>query len=294
MNRWSTLVFRHFCCFPKSYPANREQGMLHLFIHCVKNAQQKKKIKKKKLWRAYICLQPEAAVGWKHFCTLPTPKFQKELLPAPPVEKTSEVHTLQLPVAQSRSPTPGCSGKMNKREFENREQRFSWVFAALGLLLFLAVNFAAFGNGSIQTLCKSDIPSNRSKELSSVPVFQKLKVYWDCKQFKMLLGMQYGALYSHVYQMAALNTISWATNASKWRGDGLEVAKTFQSSLPETPFSSQVPIHSHCTNCSGPSSPKTFVPTVCCPLSKFLSDDKTLIRNLVENTSEDTVDWFWL
>ena len=145
--------------------------------------------------------------------------------------------------------------------------------------LFLAVSFAAFGNGSIQTLCKSDIPSNRSKELTSVHVFQKLKVYWDCKQSKMLLGMQYGALYSHGYQMAALNTISCATNASKLRDTGLEVAKTFQSSLPETPFSSQVPVHNHCINCSGPSSPKTFVPTDCYPPSKFLSGDKALISS---------------
>lgn len=168
-------------------------------------SKRRKKKKKKNSEKLYICLWLEAVTGWRHFCTIPAPKFQKALLPSPPVEQTRMVHTLRLPVAQSTSPAPDCSGKMDKTEFKNSEQRFSWVFAAFGPLLFLAVDFAAFGNGSTQALCKSDIPSNRSKELSSVHAFQKLKVYWDCKQFKMLLGMQYGALNSHVYQMAALN-----------------------------------------------------------------------------------------
>lgn len=160
--------------------------------------------------------------------------------------------------------------KWIKQNSNNSGQRFSWVFAALGLLLFLAVNFAAFGNRSTQTLCKSDIPSNRSKDLSSARVFQMVKVYWDSKRFKMLLGMQYGALYSHVYQMVALNKRhQLATNASKWRDSGSEVAETFRSSLPETPFSSPVPIHTHRINCSGPLSPKTLVPTACCPPSKY-------------------------
>lgn len=114
------------------------------------------------------------------------------------------------------------------------------------------------------------LSSNRSKDLSSVRVFQVVKVYWDSKRFKMLLGMQYGALYSHVYQMVALNKRhQLATNASKWRDSGSEVAETFRSSLPETPFSSPVPIHTHRINCSGPLSPKTLVPTACCPPSKY-------------------------
>lgn len=160
--------------------------------------------------------------------------------------------------------------KWIKQNSNNSGQRFSWVFAALGLLLFLAVNFAAFGNGSIQTLCKPDTPSNRSNDLSSACVFQMVKVYWDRKQFKMLLGTQYGALYSHVYQMVALNKLyQLATNASKWRGSGSEVAETFRSSLPEIPFSSPLPIHTHRINCSGPLSPKTSVPTVCCPPATF-------------------------
>lgn len=49
------------------------------------------------------------------------------------IKKTSEVHTLQLPVAQSRSPAPSCSDKMNKMELKNSEQRFPGV-----LLLLLA------------------------------------------------------------------------------------------------------------------------------------------------------------
>lgn len=88
---------------------------------------KKKKTNSQKL---YVCLQLESDISWRHFCTLPAPKFQEELLPSPPVEQTSETHTLQLPMAQSRIPVPSCSGKMNKTEFKISEQRFSWVFAA--------------------------------------------------------------------------------------------------------------------------------------------------------------------
>lgn len=63
---------------------------------------------------------------------------------------------------------------------------------------------------------------------------------------------------------------------------GSEVARTFPLSLPETPFSSQVPKHNHCINFSGPASPKSFLPTDCCPPSKFLSDNKALISSETE------------
>lgn len=190
---------------------------------------------------------------------------------APPLEKTREVHTLQLPMAQPKSPTPGCGGKMNKTEFK---QEWTEVFPEF--LLLLACFY--FWLSTLQLLemevhrhyVNLILSSNRSKDLSSARVFQVVKVYWDSKRFKMLLGMQYGALYSHVYQMVALNKRhQLATNASKWRDSGSEVAETFRSSLPETPFSSPVPIHTHHINCSGPLSPKTLVPTACCPPSKY-------------------------
>lgn len=100
----------------------------------------------------------------------------------------------------------------------------------------LAVNFAAFGNGSLQALYKPDIPSNRSQGLTSVRVFQKLRVYGDCKEFKVLLGMQYGALFCCVYQMVALSAISHATNASKSRDTGVRGLRPFNSPQQKHPF----------------------------------------------------------
>lgn len=88
------------------------------------------------------------------------------------------------------------------------------------------------------------------------------------------------------------NAIPCATNPSECSDTGLEVPKPSLSSLPEMPFSSQVPIHNHCINCSGASSPKTFLPADCCPptLRNPLRQQKAHFnRNFVKSSCENIV-----
>lgn len=120
--------------------------------------------------RKCALIQHSVSCGHQSFRTEPIAALQ--LSPAIEWNKGGPHHAAHT--AQAGSPTPSCSDKMNKTELKNSEQRFPGdFFAALGLLLFLAVDFAAFGNVGIRTLCKSDIPSNRGKELSSMHAFQK-------------------------------------------------------------------------------------------------------------------------
>lgn len=205
MTRWGKLLFSHYYFFPsQKLPCQTRTRNVSSLQPLCEECTAKRKTKRKAL-KSYIF-----ASDLKHLLVGGTSAHsQHQSL------KKNSCHLL-LWKKQARS-TP-CSSQWPNPEAQpqavvvkwiqqNWKKQWPQVFVSFSCswtaFLFLAVNFAPLG--STQPLCKTDIPSNRSKELTSVHVFQKLKVYWDCKPFKMLLGMQYGALYSHVYQTAALN-----------------------------------------------------------------------------------------